>query len=53
MPTYDWVCKVCKEAIETTMSYEDFKVPEHCGEEMNRSYSSPAIQFKGRGWAGK
>lgn len=52
MPVYEFECPKCREDEEISCSYKDLKVPvcSNCGSLMIRSYSPPAIQFKGSGF---
>ncbi len=55
MPVYEYVCTVCGHPIEVMHSYtaEGPKVCTQCGGVMRKALSTPAIVFKGSGWAKK
>lgn len=58
MPRYDFKCPKCGQQAEYEFSYEDIKAAlkvgcTPCGAEMRRMLSTPAISFKGGGWACK
>jgi putative FmdB family regulatory protein len=55
MPIYDYRCTACGRMIEVMHSISDTG-PEACGEcggAMRKALSTPAIHFKGSGWAKK
>lgn len=56
MPTYDYECINCSIGRELVMGIDE-EHPEmfcyNCGYRMMRLYTSPAVSFKGDGWAGK
>jgi putative FmdB family regulatory protein len=52
MPLYEYQCKKCRETTEVLQKAKD-KPPEKCpkcGGAVAKLISSPAIQFKGKGW---
>jgi putative FmdB family regulatory protein len=52
MPLYEYKCKKCRETTEVLQRAKD-KPPEKCpkcGGPVAKLISSPAIQFKGKGW---
>ena len=55
MPVYEYVCTVCGHPIEVMHSFtaEGPKVCTQCGGAMRKALSTPAIVFKGSGWAKK
>ena len=55
MPVYEYVCTVCGHPVEVMHSYtaEGPKSCERCGSPMRKALSTPAIVFKGSGWAKK
>ncbi|MGZ3641745.1 MAG: FmdB family zinc ribbon protein [Candidatus Limnocylindrales bacterium] len=55
MPLYDYACTVCGRRVEVLQSVHA-REPEHCevcGGRLRRVISSPAVHFKGTGWAKK
>ena len=50
MPTYEYRCDECKSYIETRERYEIGPECFHCGRNMNRVWTAPAVQFKGSGF---
>jgi putative FmdB family regulatory protein len=52
MPIYEYQCNQCNERHETIQKFSDapLTVCPHCGGEMKKLISSPAIQFKGSGF---
>lgn len=53
MPTYEYSCINCKINKEIPKSIKDadtVELCEHCGDAMNRVYSTFGIQFKGSGF---
>ncbi len=55
MPTYDYVCSACGHAMEVVHGVHGHgpsACPE-CGGSMRKSFTAPAIHFKGSGWAKK
>lgn len=55
MPTYDFKCNTCDSIVEMRWAYDATDRPkcEKCGNDMSKSYTPPAIQFKGGGWGGQ
>ncbi|MCY7419599.1 MAG: FmdB family transcriptional regulator [Chloroflexi bacterium] len=55
MPVYEYVCTVCAHPIEVMHSFtaEGPTVCTQCGGAMRKALSTPAIVFKGSGWAKK
>lgn len=56
MPSYDFFCRDCGDAVTVAISIEKkLTVPvcAKCKSAMVRSFGVQAIQFKGRGWASK
>ena len=52
MPLYEYQCAKCKrrtEKIESVAGPHLRKCP-HCGGKVERTFTAPAIQFKGAGW---
>jgi len=54
MPNYDFTCIPCDRTTELHMAYDavDRPICEKCGEFMIKSFTPPAIHFKGGGWGG-
>lgn len=52
MPVYDFRCPWCDYVQERNRSLEDTspEICEHCGCEMDKLFSAPAIVFKGAGF---
>lgn len=57
MPIYDYACSACNQVTEVVHGINDHgpKFCPECGAEgtMTKSFSTPAIHFKGTGWAKK
>ena len=55
MPRYDYVCVKCGHIVEVMHGVNDSGPArcERCGGEMRKLLSTPAIVFKGSGWAKK
>lgn len=57
MPIYDYVCSSCKHRVEVIhgINAAGPQVCPNCGKEgtMRRAFATPAIHFKGSGWAKK
>lgn len=55
MPLYDYRCTACDREVEVMHGINDSgpETCEHCGGTMRKALSSPAIHFKGSGWAKK
>lgn len=52
MPLYEYRCLKCGEHFEEIRKFSDPPLikHEHCGGELQKLLSPPAIQFKGTGW---
>ncbi len=52
MPLYEYRCQSCGRTQEVLQKMGDapLSVCPHCGGEMKRLVSAPAVQFKGTGW---
>jgi putative FmdB family regulatory protein len=53
MPLYEYQCEVCAERFERIRKFSDPPLDERCpkcGGPIKKLISSPAIQFKGKGW---
>ena len=52
MPLYEYKCRKCGKGFEEIRKFSDppLTVHEHCGGELQKLLSPPAIQFKGTGW---
>ena len=50
MPTYEYRCDNCKTHIEVKERYEFGPECFHCGRNMRREWTAPAVQFKGSGF---
>ncbi len=52
MPLYEYQCKKCHSLTERIQKFSDepLKVCPHCGGELEKLISAPAVQFKGTGW---
>jgi putative FmdB family regulatory protein len=55
VPVYEYVCTVCGYPVEVMHSFtaEGPRSCERCGSPMRKALSTPAIVFKGSGWAKK
>jgi len=55
VPTYDYVCQSCGRSFEVVHGIHATRptVCEVCGGELRKALSTPAIVFKGSGWAKK
>jgi putative FmdB family regulatory protein len=55
VPTYDYVCQACGRSFEVVHGIHATRptVCEVCGGELKKALSTPAIVFKGSGWAKK
>ena len=55
MPLYDYECQSCAHVVEVMHSVNDAgpAACERCGGKMRKLMSTPAIVFKGSGWAKK
>jgi len=51
MPIYEYVCQSCQRKTEVIQRVKKLlKICPHCGGKLKKSFSAPAIQFKGSGW---
>ena len=52
MPLYEYKCTACHKHTEKIQKFSDpeITVCPHCGGELERVLSAPAISFKGGGW---
>jgi putative FmdB family regulatory protein len=52
MPIYEYKCRKCGSLIEVLQKVHaaPLKICSHCGGELKKQVSIPAIQFKGSGW---
>ena len=52
MPLYEYECTACKKHTEKIQKFSDPEITTcpHCGGELKRVISAPAIAFKGGGW---
>lgn len=52
MPLYEYECKQCQRHTEKIQKFSnpEITVCPHCGGELERVVSAPAIAFKGGGW---
>jgi putative FmdB family regulatory protein len=52
MPLYEYECTVCHKRTEKIQKFSDPEITAcpHCGGELKRVISAPAISFKGGGW---
>jgi putative FmdB family regulatory protein len=52
MPLYEYQCKECARRTEKIQKFSDpeLTVCPHCGGELERTITAPAVQFKGSGW---
>lgn len=55
MPHYDYRCTECGREVEVMHGIHDSgpETCQHCGAAMRKALSTPAIHFKGSGWAKK
>ena len=55
MPRYDYRCSSCGREVEVMHGIHESgpQACDHCGGAMRKALSSPAIHFKGSGWAKK
>ena len=55
MPIYDYACTVCGRVVEVVhgVNGQGPQACETCGGAMKKLLSSPAVHFKGSGWAKK
>lgn len=52
MPLYEYQCLKCAEKLEAIQKISDqpYRICPHCGGELKKLLSAPAIQFKGSGF---
>jgi putative FmdB family regulatory protein len=52
VPLYEYECTRCHKRVEKIQSFsaEPLRECPHCGGELEKLISAPAIQFKGSGW---
>jgi len=52
VPLYEYQCKSCHSLTERIQKFSDppLTTCPHCGGELERLLSAPAVQFKGSGW---
>ncbi len=52
MPLYEYQCKKCHSLTERIQKFSDEPLTAcpHCGGELEKLLSAPAVQFKGSGW---
>ena len=52
MPLYEYQCKKCHSLTERIQKFSDppLETCPHCGGEVEKLLSAPAVQFKGSGW---
>lgn len=52
MPLYEYKCQKCGENVESIQRVSDppYTICPHCGGELKKLFSAPAIQFKGSGF---
>ena len=52
MPLYEYQCRQCGRLTEKIQKFSDpeLTVCPHCGGELSRTLTAPAVQFKGSGW---
>ena len=52
MPLYEYECAQCRRRTEKIQKFSDAELTTcpHCGGELARTVTAPAIQFKGAGW---
>ena len=56
MPTYTYVCDHCKHKLDACQKYDDVplkKCPECKRQKLRKTFTPPAIHFKGTGWTPK
>ena len=55
MPIYDYVCQICGHRMEVMHGVHDAGPPacERCAGPLRKAVTTPAIVFKGSGWAKK
>jgi len=56
MPTYEFKCDKCESSVDLNIPFhaaESVPVCTTCGGSMRKSFTSPAVQFKGGGWGGQ
>jgi len=52
VPLYEYQCKKCHSLTERIQKFSDppLEICPHCGGELEKLLSAPAVQFKGSGW---
>jgi putative FmdB family regulatory protein len=52
MPLYEYKCTACNRHIEKIQKFSDPEITTcpHCGGQLERVLSAPAVSFKGGGW---
>ena len=52
MPLYEYLCTACGRLTEKRQKFSDPEITDcpHCGGQLERTITAPAIQFKGGGW---
>jgi putative FmdB family regulatory protein len=52
LPLYEYQCKKCHSLMERIQKFSDapLTICPHCGGELEKQLSAPAVQFKGSGW---
>lgn len=52
MPLYEYECRECAERLEAIQKFSDppYKICPHCGGDLKKLISAPAIKFKGSGF---
>jgi putative FmdB family regulatory protein len=52
MPLYEYECRSCGKRTEVLQRFADAPLAAcpHCGGEVKKLFSAPAVQFKGTGW---
>src|SRR5579875_168880 len=52
MPLYEYECQHCHRRVEKIQKFSDAPLTTcpHCGGELQRTLTAPAVQFKGSGW---
>lgn len=52
MPLYEYECQGCQRHTEKIQKFSDAEITDcpHCGGELQRVITAPAIAFKGGGW---
>jgi len=52
MPLYEYECKTCHKRTEKIQKFSDVEITvcPHCGGELERTITAPAVHFAGGGW---